>query len=446
MNFEVGPYTIDLGLEGLGSQLGQSAAGSYLDFFEIYGFLLRSLWPLWIAIALVLLYIVFFMYQQNKFAASIEKDLIAITVPPENDKTPKAMEQVMTALWTNESGPNFVEKWFQGEFQLSWSFEIVGINGFVRFLIRTPKKIRPTFDAHIYAQYPDAEIQEVEDYTLFAPKKFPDETWKVYGADITFTKPDAYPIRTYAHFENRLGEAEYNYIDPIGAFVETLGALGEGEQIWFQIIVAPDPSGKMRKEGLALVDEMMKRSKAKYDDIVGRFLTGALHTGVDTLGAMAGAPLPEGGDSADDGDDLPMLSPGEREVLKAVEENIGKLAYVVKMRGVYIAKHEVFQKVNFGNAVGGLMLVNTEHLNGLKLDRKTKAKRDYAKWKIPRLQQKLVTNYRYRDMGAGSNPVRMSTDELATLFHFPYRTTTAPSLERSATRSAQPPQDLPIER
>ena len=449
MTFEIGSYTLDLSSEGTGALLGQSAAKSYLDFFTIYGYLLKRLWPLWIVMGLILAYVVFLMYQRNKFLADIEYSLFAVTVPPENEKTPKAMEQVINALWTLEDSPNFWEKWFLGEAPPTFSMEIVGINGYVRFLFRMPDTLRFIFESHIYAQYPDAEIQEVEDYVMAVPSQYPNDDYKLYGADIQFLREDAYPIRTYEHFEDRSAEGDYNYIDPLSAYVESLGALEEGDHLWLQMIIRPTSDGKMRDEGLKIVDEMMQRKKKKYEDIIGKYLIGALHTSVDTAGVGLGIPQEELVSDGDDGEEraeLPHLSPGERDLLKALEENIGKLSYEVKMRMVYAAKKDVYNKKKFGSAFGGLLLFNTENLNGFKPNKKTKAKRDYAKWQVPRLQRKLVTNYKRRDIDAGMTPFHMSSTELATVFHFPYTTTQSPTLERAATRAARPPADLPMER
>lgn len=447
MTFEVGNYVIDLSSEGLGEQLRQSAASGYVDFFEVYGYLLLKLWPLWILGALWVAYTAFLTYKQGKFAKSITYDLIAVRVPPENEKTPMAMEQIMTALMTTESGPNFWEKWYVGEFQLSFSFEVVGINGQVRFLFRVPQKLRPIFEAYVYAQYPDAELQDVEDYVDFAPDRYPGP-YKVYGADIAFTKDDAYPIKTYPYFRDRDGEGKYNYIDPLASFIEALGMMAPGEQLWMQLVCQPTGTDAMRKQGLALVDEMMGRKKNKpYKSAVMGQLVKGVHLATDsTLGAiMEGTPEEVGLDDAQEEDELPFMSPGEREVLKAVEENIAQPGFFVKMRMVYVAKSEIFNKAKFGAAFGGLLALNTQNLNGFRLDGKTKAKRDYAKWRIPRLQRKLVLNYKWRDMYAGADPFIMSARELATVFHFPYITTSTPSLERAATRAAQPPPDLPFE-
>ncbi len=442
MTFQIGNNAFDLVIPSL-SAAQQTAASSYTDFFTIYGFLLQQLWPLWLAIGLVLGYVVYLMVKRNQFDESVEYVLFAVTVPPENEKTPKAMEQVMTAIYATDSPPNFYEEWILGERQLEFSFEIVGINGHVRFLFRVPTKLRPIFVAHVFAHYPDAEIQEVEDYVNFAPNHYPNEAYNVYGGDLALTKEDAYPIRTYIHFEDKLNEGEYTYIDPLASFVEALGNLSIGEQVWLQIVSRPAPGDEMRKQGLKLVDEMMKRKGKAYSDLVSKYLIGAMHISVDSVGAGFGVEPPGAGED-DEEERLPMLTPGERETLKALEENITKLAYYVKMRLVYIAKRQIYNKAKFAASLGGLLVFNTTNLNGFKVNKKTKTSRDYAKWQVPRLQRKLIANYKKRDMDAGANPFILSTQEMATIFHFPYMTTKSPTLERSATRMAQPPPDLPF--
>ena len=49
---------------------------------------------------------------------------------------------------------NFFEKWFEGKFQKSFSYEVVSLEGYTQFLIRTPKEFRDLIESSVYSQYP----------------------------------------------------------------------------------------------------------------------------------------------------------------------------------------------------------------------------------------------------------------------------------------------------
>ena len=110
---------------------------------------------------------------QRKYLRSIEYIILAIDIPKANEQSAKAMEYFFTQLAGTFSRPNLKEKYFQGKTQLSFSFEIISLDGYIQFLIYTPKSFRDLVEAAIYAQYPEAEITEVKDYIKIIPEDFP---------------------------------------------------------------------------------------------------------------------------------------------------------------------------------------------------------------------------------------------------------------------------------
>ncbi|NQU83682.1 MAG: hypothetical protein HQ536_03135, partial [Parcubacteria group bacterium] len=109
-------------------------------------------------------------WRQGKFAQDIDYILLAMDVPKGDEQTPKAVENIFTHLNGTYSGPTLKEKWWDGKIQITFSFELISIGGYIQFLVRTPTKHRDLIEAAIFSQYPDAEIIEVEDYTKDAPK------------------------------------------------------------------------------------------------------------------------------------------------------------------------------------------------------------------------------------------------------------------------------------
>ncbi|MBU1119447.1 hypothetical protein KKH43_06210 [Patescibacteria group bacterium] len=411
---------------------------------ELWGYISLVISYTWFILIPLFLYLGFQLFlfrRQIKFALSIDYDLIAITIPADNIKDPKSMEQIITAIHSIEHPPNMYEKYWYGEFQLSVSLEIVGINGQVRFLMRMPNKYRESLEAMIYAYYPEAEIMLVEDYVTFAPDTYPNEEYDMYGTEIALVRPDPYPIRTYKSFAE---DIEKGFIDPVSTLTEAMSGLNPGEQLWFQIIIQPRWDEKWQKKALAVVDELMNRSPKSSESWVSRYVLGGWHNVEKNIDNALGFPPSEIED--EEGMEMSFLSPGEREVIKAIEESISKIAFFVKMRFVYVGKNEVFNKPKGMMPMFMFMRIfTTENLNGLKPNTKNWTSVDYfKKMRVPRRKRLIMKGFKGRDPWMGGNAYVMSTEEIATMYHFPYESVRTPTLERLDTRKAEPPPDLPV--
>ena len=84
------------------------------------------------------------------------------------------------------------------EMQERVSFEMIasGDRG-IRFYVTTPSNILKFVESQIYAQYPDAHISVVSDYTPAINTSHTE--YKV--STISFSKPDFYPIKSFRDFE-----------------------------------------------------------------------------------------------------------------------------------------------------------------------------------------------------------------------------------------------------
>lgn len=399
-------------------------------------------WFVWAPVFLYLGFKIWHHARQVHWAGTIEWSLFAITVPPDSVKDPKSMEQVITGIHAMEKSRNFVETYWHGEFQLGVSLELVGINGHVRFLMRVPEDLREGVESLIYAYYPDAEIMQVEDYTSFAPDHYPNEEYEMYATEVALSKEDAYPIRTYKAFAE---DIEQGFIDPISVLTESMSTMNPGEQLWFQCCIRPRWDEHWKKDTLKVVDKLMKRPESPYSNWFQKYVIGGWHKtemNIDQTLGWPGAEVDE-----EEGPDLHFLSPGEREVVKAIEESMAKIAFHVKMRFIYIAKREVYDKPKGVMPMFAFMRIFTsEDLNGLKPNTHNWTSVDYfKKLRIPHRQKLHMEGYKSRDIDVGGNGFVMSTEEIATMYHFPYASVKSPTLEWTESRKAEPPADLPVQ-
>jgi hypothetical protein len=141
------------------------------------------------------------------------------------------------------------------------------------------------------------------------------------------------------------------------------------------------------------------------------------------------------------------LSPGERDVLKAVEDNLGKIAFEVKMRVIYIGRRDGFDKsLGVSAFFGAIKQFNDDNLNSIKPNDRTKTYANFifTKSRLRYRQRLNLRRYRNRHNG-GSALMTMSTEELATIFHIPDMQVVAPALSRSEAKRGGAPINLPIE-
>lgn len=391
-------------------------------------------------------------YIREKFSQSVKYALLAIDVPKENEQSPKAVEQVFAHISGIQKRGNLKERYLHGYAQLSISLELVSIEGYVQFLIRTPEKFRDLVEAAFYAQYPNAEITEVEDYSQHFKPQFPNEEYDLWGAELKLTNKECYPIKTYPLFEHTLSQT---FFDPMANILETFSRLGRGEQVWLQMVIEPAPDDEWRETGIRIIKKLVGiKSKSKgggISDLLWLPLNVA-HGLYDS--AVASIVAPTGfGESGSTSDNAPPslmqhLPPNERLVVEQVGMKISKIGYVSKLRLVYIGKHDVFNKDRVSAFMGSLKQYNTLDLNGFMVDKKTKTAVDYffvqrrnnwRKWRI-------LWGYKYRSMKRGRNHFVLNVEELASLYHFPVTTVVkAPRVQKTESKRGEPPTALPVE-
>lgn len=392
-------------------------------------------------------------YVRTKYINSLKWILLEIKIPKEVQKSPKAMEQVFSGLHGTESHKNFVEKWFKGELLDWFSLEIIGKGGQIHFLIRTLEKYRNLVEAQIYAQYPDAEISEVEDYIVNLPSKVPSDDYDIWGTELILTKKDAYPIRTYPYFFEEAKEEER--VDPLASLFETLSSLSPDEHIWIQFLVSP-ADDKWKKDGERLVEKLIgKKVKPSEKGLILEEVHGWMEAFREALNEFFfGSAKPSPGSKPVSERTLEnlmlYLTPGQREVVGAIESNIAKLGFNTLIRFIYWAKSDIFSSANKAAVIGVFKQFNTQNLNGFEPNKKISPKIDYFFKKRREFYRKVrvLNNYKKRYFPhrrfSGRGFV-FNTEELATIYHIPGKIVEAPTMPRIEAKKGGPPSGLPIE-
>jgi len=406
----------------------------------------------WAIVGLVFVFMIkelWVNYRQNKYTATWKWMLLAVDIPLEFIQTHKAVEQVFAHLSGALSGINIGQKFWIGKKQKWFSLEIISLEGYIQFLIRTESEYRDLVEASIYAQYPEAEITEVEDYANSLPTVYPNQTHDMVGIEFKMDQNEAYPIRTYQEFEYAVSK-DVTQSDPIAAVLENFTRIGKGENLLFQIVIEPT-SSKWKEKGIELVKELVAgKPKAPPSSLLsffgemlnslGRDLLNVWNwdfTPLDAKDVKAKEPLP--GKVSD-------LTPGKRGVIEAIENKISKIGFKSKARVMYVAKKEVFNPGScLGGFVGSLNQFHTLNRNGIVPYLDTEIHYFFVNLRTGWIKTKFASAFKKRKLKTFNSPYILNIEELATLWHFPLPFVKTPLLQHTSAKRAEPPLNLPIE-
>jgi len=410
------------------------AMGGWLIFFAMLFFAGLTFWT---------------DYRQGKFTADWKYRVLAIDIPQENVQTPLAVEQMFAHLAGALDVPGIKDTFWDGYKQRYFSFEIVSIEGYIQFVIWTEEAFVDLVEASMYAQYPEAEITEIEDYVGTIPESYPSESHEVWLGDFGLSDKFAFPIRSYRDFEHNISK-DTVLKDPMGTFLESFSRIGPGEQMWFQILVQPTGNGwkeDVIKEIKKLIGEKVDGKKGLLEPLTNNALTKEFFKSLEEVnsqltGALTGGESPS--ESKDDGEknQLRYLTPGQNKILERMEEKITKLGFKTKMRAAYIARKEVFNPRRGVNAlIGAINQYNIPSANSIV---PTSTGASTNKKKLVKTNA-LLKAYKKRKLGTGGNPFIFNIEELATVWHFPMSHVQTPLVQKAASKTAAPPVGLPVE-
>lgn len=404
----------------------------------IFSFLV-SIWWLYTPVLLFLFLIVTFQnYTRTKFLAAQEWVLLEIKGSRDVKQSPKAMDNVFTALHGIHDPPKWRDRFFKGKVQIWYSLEIVARQGSIHFYIRTLKSFKNLVESHLYAQYPNCEISPVyNDHISALPPDLKGGGYDLFGTEFILTKEDAYPIRTYPLFEelNPGREPEdIRRIDPLASITEIFSSLNPLEYMGIQILAKPTGDDWVKK-GQEVVDKLLgKTPKAKEDFLVGvvKFIDGLLPGA-----SPAEAPKEEKEKKKDQ-------TPGQYEALKAVENALSKFGYESGVRFIYLAPKDKFQRSHIAAIGGAFKQFSTYNLNGFKMNKaaSTKAKQPFKEMKEFNKKTAMLGKFKTREFV--EKPFIFTTEELASVFHFPDFSVKTPLIPRIEAKKGEPPVELPI--
>ncbi|MFA5000921.1 MAG: hypothetical protein WC531_01695 [Candidatus Paceibacterota bacterium] len=377
----------------------------------------------------VLLWQTYLIYIRSNYIKKEERILLEVKIPKEITKSPRAMELLLEVFYQTYEG-ELIDRFIKGSIRGWFSLELVSIGGKINFYLNIPKFFKNVVEARIYSQYPEVEISEAEDYVKEVTFGQPNSPWDIKGWEYNLDKADAYPIKTYIDYEMEKDPKEEFKIDPMTPLLEFLSSIKPTERIWIQIMIM---AGKKRfdevkkgkktgkkvdwkKGGKALVDELMNRNIDAKDMSVW------LKVNPTSV---------------------------ERDVITAIERNLGKLGFDVGIRSLYAATEGIKPAVGVG-LNSAFKQFGSDKLNSFKPAHQTGFNNPWEDpfgWRTRRRKNDHFQYYCNRSFfypPASKKPIGLTTEELATIYHFPGQVATTPSLDRIPSKRGEPPANLPI--
>ncbi|MEI7719926.1 MAG: hypothetical protein WCI89_01820 [bacterium] len=396
--------------------------------------------PIWLPVYLFNFFWLSWMhYIRYIFWFSQENVLLEVQLPPEVEKSPKAMEMVLNAIHNAGGEATFIARIWRGTYRPIWSFEIACNEGRLGFYIRTPKGWRNILEARMYGQFPEAKFIEVEDYAAKVP--FNLNEYSIFAAEYKKKKDIAHalPIKTYIDFGLDKDPDEELKIDPITNVLELLAQIGKNEYFWLQFVV------KARKKeewyGFYL-------SGNKFIDDGKKEIAAMMAGAADRAKKLTADPVLQAQAAARG---MTLLTQAEKERMENIERSMSKQVFECGIRVAYLAKKDNFVGVNAGAVVRFFDTFNGEtQNNGLGASRGSPGYdfpwQDWNQMRQNIERRNMFFRYKHRAffyVPYEQQPEFLTTEELATLWHFPSSSVKTPGLNRVSSRRAEAPANLP---
>lgn len=393
--------------------------------------------PFWLPVALFIsfwkIWIHYIRYQSWFKTPMV---LLHVELPPEVTKSPKAMELFLSAVHNTGGMGTFIHRIWRGSMVGITTLELVGNGGRISFYIHVRAFWRETVEARLYGQFPEARISTVDDYVDRVP--FSNDTHGMWGAE--YKKSSAAPISTYIDWElNLQPDTPETKVEPLTHIFELLGTTKPDEHLWIQIVLRPRRGDEWYGFPIAGgTERFVAELKKKIEEITkGAIARAQTFVNDDAEKKKVGAR------------GSTLLTEGERFAVSAIERQMGKQVFDTGIRALYIANRATFDGSRIGNLV--TLWAPFRGVSTLNVTRGMAIFdyfwQDWNNIRADRVKEKMFFWYKHRAyfyVPYDQVPNLMTTEEIASIWHFPNSAVKTPALQRVPSSRAEAPANLPI--
>lgn len=280
------------------------------------------------------------------------------------------------------------------------------------FYLSVPKHYRESVEKQIHSFFPQSSIEKVTDYTIFSP------TGETAVALLELSAGHALPLRTYKTLS----------VDPLNEISNALSKLetvSEGAAI--QIVLAPAPAG-WRKGSRHIAQKMQegKRLKDAHPETFAAMVGKSALQGVGNVVLQRNAKT-----QIEEEKKSVVLTPEEQELVKTIDAKASQAAFSVNIRLLASAATQGRAESILSHLENAFSQFENPEVNSFRVKRRISSK-------------KAAYHYIFRNFDPDSAMV-LTSDEVASFFHFPISTTETPKIKWLKAGAAPPPINVPKE-
>lgn len=308
--------------------------------------------------------------------------------------------------------------------QKYFSFEIVAVDGFVKYYAVVPAVLTETVKQAILTSYPTARLEETEVENIFSRDGMDDSGGTedqynaenfVAGGELVMKKEVEYPILT---FQEMKWDAQL-------ALLNAFSKVRIGEGLGLQVMFRPLDSGWSKNAETKIKN--IKSGKKGFGSKGSNLPTRVLYLLTDLIRAPFEVP----DEHKKDKDEQNLeLSQRKQEEIQAIDVKAKFPAFECLIRIVAHSKSKARSEGLVGGVVAAFSQFDSPNSNGFKYDLSKKV-------------DQLVTDYIFRFFPVSNKKIVLNTQELATIFHLPSQASIPSSgVERQMTKQVDGPASL----
>lgn len=289
-----------------------------------------------------------------------------------------------------------------------FSFEIVASQKLISFYVAAPREMARYLEQQIQAHYPDAVMEEVEDYNIFHPQS------EIASGYMKTKREFIFPLKTYNKME----------VDPVNSVLNVMSKLEYEESMAVQFVVR-SAKGKWHKRAIKVVRKSHEMNSVK----MGLRYKGINSFFINLMDLLKTAKPPAPNSLAA----KRQLTSQEQEILKTIEEKNAKAGLDVNLRIVVSAKTGAKAK-NYLNNMASVFSQYNYYEYGNSFNNQI----------YSRSRNKLISDFIYRRFDRKIDFL-LNTEELDSLFHFPLPNAETPNILWLTAKHAPAPTNIPDE-
>ncbi len=339
---------------------------------------------------------------------------------PEDDKREASSQQLIEEIAKGETifssigglkAQRGFKAWLLGRDD-HFSFEIVAQSSKIAFYVVSPEKEARYIEQQIHANYPEAVIEEIEDYNIFRPDS------QVLSANLKTKRDFIFPIRTYRGMET----------DPMNSLINVLSKLDKDESIVIQYVVR-SAKGVWHSRIRKVVENVHKTGSISK----GIEMTNSSNKFFKSMSVIADA-FSSNKKDASQPQEVKRLTAAEEELIKHMEDKNSKAGLDVNIRMISSSKSKERASIHLDNLSNAFSEYSNFSYGNVfvRINSRKKA------------LDKQISNFIYRRFNE-KNSFLLNTEELTSVFHFPLKSAETPNILWLGSKIAPAPADTPTE-